>query len=41
MCKWKTTDAHGNIIETKVKLVAKGFSQQWGVDFPQASSPTA
>ena len=43
-CKWvfKTKkDEDGNIVKHKARLVARGFSQKFGVDFGETYSPVA
>lgn len=43
-CKWvlKTkTDADGNVIKHKARLVAQGFSQQPGLDFEETFAPVS
>ena len=40
VCKRKRDDA-GNIVRYKVRYVAKGFTQRFGVDYDKTTSPTA
>jgi len=42
-CRWifkYKRDAHGNIIKRKARLVARGFTQQIGIDYFNTYSPT-
>lgn len=42
-CRWVFTykrDSNGNIIKRKARLVARGFTQQVGIDFKETFSPT-
>jgi Reverse transcriptase (RNA-dependent DNA polymerase) len=40
VCKRKRDDA-GNIVRYKVRYVAKGYAQQYGVDYDKTTAPTA
>jgi Reverse transcriptase (RNA-dependent DNA polymerase) len=39
VCKWKCDDA-GNIVRYKVRYVAKGYAQRYGVDYDKTTAPT-
>ena len=40
VCKWKRDDT-GNVVRYKVRYVAKGYAQHYGVDYNKISTPTA
>jgi hypothetical protein len=40
VCKWKRDDL-GAITRYKVRYVAKGYAQEFGVDYNKTTAPTA
>jgi hypothetical protein len=40
VCKWKR-DASGEVIRYKVRYVAKGFAQRFGIDYDKTTAPTS